>query len=442
MYKIMWETLSLVYLLESHTSQKQSTTPWARSTCTAELWLDNVLRIHTSKGRAVRPWTGSGNSRWCVVIGGQTPNVWARPCTPYCSMLMQTNGSQGTRGDLCAVAEVLMRAYGWSAPSMLVRRRRGNASCTKQTRIYFVRRPIRREHYNEIQPTASDRQENIKVQAGWANRSWAKVLAEQLCLFHDKELLGKLRLLKMPVTKDDRQTMIDNTAMLVSLNLHTAGLCVLEPVCHVAAAAPELVRSVYAFTFPHVGRTARLPNQDVILGDLVESVLEFWWALEVSEMLAMQKYSEDESCYRCMDSNSDDGDTAEKRAQADRYGAYDGRVTAPTTDDATKSAANASSYDFTLAEWSRPFTPHAAGRTKRVEWARDETASHSRNRDYDSDKRDDGKPIRVGSPKIAKRRHITTHDVADAEEGSALRQQNRLLSYISQTCQTTTSTNT
>ena len=132
MYKIMWETLSLVNLLQSHTSQKQSTTRWARSTCTAELWLDNVLRIHTSKGRAVRPWTGSGNSRWCVVIGGQTPNVWARPCTPYCSMLMQTNGSQGTRGDLCAVSEVLMRAYGWSAPSMLVRRRRGNASCTKQ----------------------------------------------------------------------------------------------------------------------------------------------------------------------------------------------------------------------------------------------------------------------------------------------------------------------
>ena len=28
----------------------------------------------------------------------------------------------------------------------------------------------------------------------------------------------------MPVTKDDRQTMMDNTAMLVSLNLRTAGL--------------------------------------------------------------------------------------------------------------------------------------------------------------------------------------------------------------------------
>ncbi len=224
MYKIMWETLSLVNLLQSHTSQKQSTTRWARSTCTAELWLENVLRNHTSKGQAVRPWTGSGNSRWCVVIGGQTPNVWARPCTPYCSMLMQTNGSQGTRGDLCAVSEVLMRAYGWSAPSMLVRRRRGNASCTKQTRIYFVRRSGRPEHYNDIQPTASDRQENIKVQARWANMSWAKLLAEQLCLFHDKELLGKLLLLKMTVTKDDRQVMIGNTAMLVSLNLHTAGL--------------------------------------------------------------------------------------------------------------------------------------------------------------------------------------------------------------------------
>ena len=95
---------------------------------------------------------------------------------------------------------------------------------TKHTRIYFVRRPIRREHYNEIQPTASDRRQNINVQAGWANRSWAKVLAEQLCVFHDKELLGKLRLLKMPVTTDERKAMMDNTAMLVALNLRTAGL--------------------------------------------------------------------------------------------------------------------------------------------------------------------------------------------------------------------------
>ena len=51
--------------------------------------------------------------------------------------------------------------------------------------------------------------------------------------------------------------------------------------------------AVYAFTLRHVWRTARLPTQDVnILGDLVQSVLGFWWVLEVSEMMAMQKYSE------------------------------------------------------------------------------------------------------------------------------------------------------
>ena len=50
---------------------------------------------------------------------------------------------------------------------------------------------------------------------------------------------------------------------------------------------------MYAFTLRHVWRTARLPTQDVnILGDLVESVLGFWWVLEVSEMMAMQTYSE------------------------------------------------------------------------------------------------------------------------------------------------------
>ena len=152
-----------------------------------------------------------------------------------------------------------------------------------------------------------------------------------------------------------------------------------------------------------------------------------------------QDDEQDESGYRCMHSNSDDGDTAEKGSQSDKYGAYDGRVcaagTTPTTRDATKSVANASSYDFTVTEWSRPFTPYGAGRTKRVEWTSDKTASHNagaasthrydgadvrrdttstagdtlgmhacwsagrRHLDYDRDKRDDGKPLRVGSPK-------------------------------------------
>ena len=40
---------------------------------------------------------------------------------------------------------------------------------------------------------------------------------------------------------------------------------------------------VYAFVFRHVWPTARVPNHDVTLGDLIESLLGFWWMLEVSE---------------------------------------------------------------------------------------------------------------------------------------------------------------
>ena len=50
---------------------------------------------------------------------------------------------------------------------------------------------------------------------------------------------------------------------------------------------------MYAFIFRHVWKGCCLClRDDVILGDLIESVLGFWWVLEVSEMMAMQTYSE------------------------------------------------------------------------------------------------------------------------------------------------------
>ena len=58
-----------------------------------------------------------------------------------------------------------------------------------------------------------------------------------------------------------------------------------------------------------------------------------------------------------------------------------------------------------MTEWSRPFTPYGAGGTTHVEWPSHKNASNTgwsagrRNRDYDSDKRDDGKTLRVCSPK-------------------------------------------
>ena len=56
----------------------------------------------------------------------------------------------------------------------------------------------------------------------------------------------------------------------------------------------DATNAVYGFIFRHVWQACCLSESlgDVILGDLVESVLGFWWVLEVSEMMAMQKYSE------------------------------------------------------------------------------------------------------------------------------------------------------
>ena len=51
--------------------------------------------------------------------------------------------------------------------------------------------------------------------------------------------------------------------------------------------------AVYAFIFRHVWKGCCLClRDDVILGDLIESVLGFWWMLEVSEMMAMHTDSE------------------------------------------------------------------------------------------------------------------------------------------------------
>ena len=53
----------------------------------------------------------------------------------------------------------------------------------------------------------------------------------------------------------------------------------------------DSTNAVYVFTLPRVALTARLPTQDVILSDLHESVLGFWWVLDVSNMMAVQKYN-------------------------------------------------------------------------------------------------------------------------------------------------------
>ena len=53
----------------------------------------------------------------------------------------------------------------------------------------------------------------------------------------------------------------------------------------------DATNAVYAFIIRHVWPAFRLSESlgDGILGDLVESVLGFWWVLEVSEMMAALK---------------------------------------------------------------------------------------------------------------------------------------------------------
>ena len=257
MSRFMWTTLCLVNLLQSHTSQKRSMMPWAGSTWTAKLWLENVLRNHTSKGRAVRPCTGSGNGRRGVVMSGQTPNVLARPWFRHCGILIKANGLrltnwcrycathnpqamsrkcwQRTRADFCARAEKLLRADGWCTNTVLVRRSRGNASC------------------------------NVPVQNEWP-------LSDDNC--------GK------------RKTLLKTLYGAIRSRWPTDNLELQEYCSLPQQKFIDPTNAVYAFTFPHVGPTARLPTQDVILSDLLESVLGFWWVLDVSDMMAVQKYSE------------------------------------------------------------------------------------------------------------------------------------------------------
>ena len=354
MSRCMWTTLCLVNLVQSHTSQKQSMTPRAIITGPAQLWLENVLRNHTSKGRAVRPCTGSGNGRRGVVMSGQTTNVLARPWFRHCGILIKANGLrltnwcrycathnpqtmsrqcwQRTRADFCARAEKLLRADGWCTNTVLVRRSRGNASC------------------------------NVPVQNEWP-------LSDDNC--------GK------------RKTLLKTLYGAIRSRWPTDNLELQE---YCSLSQQKFIyptNAVYAFTFPHVEPTARLPNQDVILCDLVESVLEFWWVLDVSEMMAMQKYSESMCSFL---SNLEFAITSVSycRSQERSY------------------ALDAVALDNAKPGAPAPPPPSQAASVRQANC---------------SDAVDDSLSTaswNTSEPKIVKRRHITTQDIADAEEGSAL----------------------
>ena len=356
MSQLMWTTLCVVHLLESHTSQKQSMTASAGSTCTAELWLENVLRNHTSKGRVVSPWTGGGSSRRGVMMTGQTPNVWAKPWFRYCGILIKTNGLrltscckdcaedipeamsrkswQRTRGVLCAKVEQLMRADGWSTNTVLGRRGRGNASCNDPVQNEW---PFSDDNSGERKTLLKTLSYNGAIRSLWRTNN---LELQEYCSL-------------------SQQKLIDPT------------------------------NAVYAFTFPHVEPTGRLPNQDVILCDLVESVLEFWWVLDVSEMMDMQKYSE----WMCSFlSNLEFAITSVSycRSQERSY------------------ALDAVALDNAKPGAPAPPPPSQAASVRQA------NCSHAVN------DRLSAASWNTSEPKIVKRRHITTQDIADAEEGSAL----------------------
>ena len=235
MSQLMWTTMCVVHLLEIHSSQKHSNTASHGSSCAAELWLENVLRNHTSKGRVVSPWTGGGTHGRGVVMTGQTTNVWAKPWSAYCGMIIQTNGLR-TRGILSGKVDQLMRADGWSTNTVLGRRGRGNASCNDPVQNEW---PFSDDNSGERKTLLKTLSYNGAIRSLWRTNN---LELQEYCSL-------------------SQQKLIDPT------------------------------NAVYAFTFPHVEPTGRLPNQDVILCDLVESVLEFWWVLDVSEMMLFQPVS-------------------------------------------------------------------------------------------------------------------------------------------------------
>ena len=209
------------------------------------LCLVNLLQSHTSQKRSMMPWAGSSWTAklWLEnVLRNHTSKGRAvRSCrgtgTGRGEVLMcrQTTIVVPRGADFGTSAEKLLRADGCCTNTLLVRRTRGNASC------------------------------NVPVQNDWP-------LSDDICgkwkTLH-KTLYGSIRS-RWPTDNLElqeyysfpKQKFIDST------------------------------NAVYVFTLPRVALTARLPTQDVILSDLHESVLGFWWVLDVSNMMAVQKYSE------------------------------------------------------------------------------------------------------------------------------------------------------
>ena len=283
MSQLMWTTMCVVHLLEIHSNQTHSNTASHRSSCAAELWLENVLRNHTSKGRVVSPWTGGGTHGRGVVMTGQTTNVWAKPWFAYCGMIIQTNGLrltrcckdcteaipeamsgkswQRTRGILSGKVDQLMRADGWSTNTVLRRRGRGNFKLYPD----FI-------HYSGMRFNDADWMTLVdSLTAAWSAEDWHLWYAscndpvQNEWRFSDDNSGEQKTLLK---------TLSYNGAIR---SLWRTNNLELQEYCSLSQQKLiDPTNAVYAFICPHVEPTGRLPNQDVI---------------DVSEMMLFQPVS-------------------------------------------------------------------------------------------------------------------------------------------------------
>jgi len=92
----------------------------------------------------------------------------------------------------------------------------------------------------------------------------------------------------------ERKTLLENLSYRGALRSRwPAANLDLQETCHLSQQKFfDPTNAVYAFLFRHVWPTADVPNSVVMLGDLVESLLGFWWMLEVSEIMPQPKYED------------------------------------------------------------------------------------------------------------------------------------------------------
>ena len=243
-----------------------------------------------------------------------------------------------------------MRADGWSMNTVLGRRGRGNASCNDPVQNEW---PFSDDNSGERKTLLKTLSYNGAIRSLWRTNN---LELQEYCSL-------------------SQQKLIDPT------------------------------NAVYAFTFPHVEPTGRLPNQDVILCDLVESVLEFWWVLDVSEMMDMQKYSE----WMCSFLSNLEFAITSVYYWRSKDGPWFQKIyDASILCHARSYASDAAALDNAKPGAPAPPPPSQAAAVRQANC---------------SDAVDDSLSTaswNTSEPKIVKRRHITTTDIADAEEGSAL----------------------